>query len=120
MAKDPLPRLRKICLKLPNSTEKLSHGEPTFFVRDKVFAMFSNNHHNDGRIAVWCKAPMGFQEALVGSNPERFFVPPYVGHRGWVGLRLESDRVDWDEVAAIIEESYRMTVTPPKALPAKT
>ena len=68
--------------------------------------MFMENHHNDGRLAIWCNAPEGAQDVLVRARPERFFVPPYVGHRGWVGMRLEGD-VDWGEVAAIVEDAYR-------------
>jgi hypothetical protein len=84
-----LQRLRMICLSLPEATERLSHGEPTFFVRNKVFAMFANNHHGDGRVAVWLPVPMGVQEILVEGDPQTYFKPPYVGVRGWVGIRLE-------------------------------
>src|SRR5947209_7880458 len=107
--RSPIDRLRKLCLALPDATEKLSHGEPTFFAAGRVFAMFANNHHHDGRIAVWCKAPFGFQEILVGSKPDRFFVPPYVGVKGWVGVRVDGNP-DWDEVASVVTESYKMTV----------
>ena len=77
-----LRRVRRICAAMPESTEKLSYGEPTFFVRKKVFAMFANNHHNDGHIAVWLPAPAGLQEMLIHASPEIFFKPPYVGVRG--------------------------------------
>ena len=102
---DPLARLRAICLALPGATERLSHGEPTWFVEDKrVFVMFADHHHDD-RLAFWCAAPDGVQESLVGSDPERFFVPPYVGHRGWLGVRLDVP-VDWDEIERIVGEAW--------------
>jgi predicted DNA-binding protein (MmcQ/YjbR family) len=116
MSDDPLDRLRAICLALPEATEQLTWGEhPTFRVRDKIFAQYHANHHGDGRLALWCKAPPGAQDVLVGSDPERFFVPPYVGHHGWIGARLDV-APDWDHVADLVEESYRMTA--PKRLAA--
>ena len=102
---DPLPRLRALCLSLPEATEKLSHGEPTWFV-GKVFVMFAGRHHDD-RVAFWCAAPPGVQEALVGSDPERFFRPPYVGGRGWLGVYLDVPGVDWEEIAEIVADAYR-------------
>jgi hypothetical protein len=106
MAKDPLETLRRLCLALPETTERLSHGEPTWFVRGKkTFVMYVDHHHDD-RLGFWCAAPDGAQEALVGSDPERFFVPPYVGHRGWLGVRLDLP-VDWDQVADLVEDAYR-------------
>jgi hypothetical protein len=114
---DALDRVRQLCLALPETTERLSHGAPTFFVRDKkTFVTFVDNHHGDGRLAIWCHAPLGVQEMLVEQDPERFFVPPYVGHRGWVGVRLERN-ADWDEVADLIEDAYRMVA--PKQLVAQ-
>jgi hypothetical protein len=110
---DPLPRLRKICLALPEATEKEAWGVPTFRVGGKMFAMYTNNHHGDGIVGTWCKAPPGVQEMLAGANPKRFFRPPYVGHKGWLGVRLDG-KVDWDEVAEILEDGYRMTA--PKRL----
>jgi len=111
---DPLDRLRGICLALPEAIEKAAWGDtPTFRVRDKIFAQYEANHHRDGRMALWCKAPPGMQEMLVGSDGERFFVPPYVGHHGWIGVQLDGE-MDWDEVADLVEESYRMTA--PKRL----
>ena len=106
-----LAAVRRICLDLPEATEKLSHSSPTFFVR-RTFVMFHDDHHGDGRLAIWCAAPDGAQALMVESEPERFFVPPYVGHRGWLGVRLDVD-VDWDEVAAFVEDAYR-TVAPRK------
>lgn len=106
MAKDPLEKLRRLCLALPGTTERLSHGEPTWFIGGKkMFVMYSDHHHDD-RLAFVCAAPDGAQEALVGSDPERFFVPPYVGHRGWLGVRLDVP-VDWDQIADLVEAAYR-------------
>jgi len=108
MKDDPLQRLRRICLALPETSERTSHGEPTFFVRDKkTFVMYADNHHNDGRVGFWCAGPAGFQSMLVEADPQRFFVPPYVGHRGWIGVRLDGE-VDWDEIAVIVEGAYRV------------
>ena len=101
-----LGRIRTICLELPETSERLSHGAPTFFVRGKrAFLMVLTNHHGDGRFALWCAAPEGIQQALVDADPERFFVPPYVGHRGWLGMRLDR-ALDWDELAGIAEDAY--------------
>jgi hypothetical protein len=100
-------RLRAICLRLPEAAEKETWDIPTFRIRDKIFAMA----HDPG--TVWCKAPRGLQAILVGAAPERFFVPAYVGHIGWIGFRLDHD-TDWDEVEALIRRSYRMTA--PKRL----
>lgn len=111
---DPLPRLRAVCLDLPEAVEVETWGDPTFRVRDKIFAMLKSG---DGRPSLWCKAPPGVQEVLVGAAPVRFFVPPYVGHRGWIGIRLDrAGAPDWDEVAALVADSYRMTA--PKRLRA--
>jgi len=106
MKKTHLERVRNCCLALPEVTEKISHGEPTFFVRKKVFAMFSNNHHNDGRIAVLVPAPAGVQEMLIEAEPEKFYRPPYVGVRGWVGIHL--DRIGDDELASHIRQAWLM------------
>jgi hypothetical protein len=101
-----LERLREICLALPETSERLSHGAPSFFVREKkCFLMLLDDHHGDGRFAIWCAAPAGDQELLVGADPERFFVPPYVGHRGWLGVRLDRG-VDWQELAGIVEDAF--------------
>jgi hypothetical protein len=113
MPRDPLPRLRKICLALPEVTERPSHGTPTFFVRGKkTFVTFMDDHHGDGRVAICCAAPAGVQRQLVDEEPERFFVPRYVGHRGWLGARLDR-ALDWDEIAQIVEDAYRC-VAPPR------
>jgi len=101
-------------LGLPEVVERLSHGSPTFFVRGKkTFVMYLDNHHGDGRLALWCAAPPGTQEELVETEPERFFRPPYVGHRGWIGVRLDRD-VDWDEIAGIARAAYLQVA--PKSL----
>jgi hypothetical protein len=114
---DALIRVRRLCLALPETNERPSHGMPTFFIRDrKTFVTYADNHHGDGIRALWCHAPEGAQAALVASDPVRFFVPPYVGHRGWVGVRLDRDP-DWDHVADIIEDAWRMVA--PKRLLAE-
>jgi hypothetical protein len=114
---EDLERLRAICLALPETTERPSHGEPTWFVRDKkTFVMFANQHHDD-RIGFWCAAPDGAQEALIAADPEHFFRPPYVGHRGWVGVYLDVDEVDWDQLEEIVEDAYRQVA--PKTLVAQ-
>lgn len=107
-----LRRVRRICAAMPESTEKLSHGEPTFFVRKKVFAMFANNHHNDGHIAVWIPARPGLQAMLIKASPETFFKPPYVGVRGWVGIEL--DCISDEELASHVREAWRLVA--PKTL----
>ncbi|HEU4866964.1 MAG TPA: MmcQ/YjbR family DNA-binding protein [Actinomycetota bacterium] len=105
-AEDQLERLRSICLAMPEATERLSHGEPTWFVRGKkTFVMYADHHHDD-RLAFWCAAPDGVQAEMVSAEPERFFVPPYVGVRGWLGVRLDIS-TDWDEIAEIVTEAYR-------------
>jgi hypothetical protein len=99
-------RVRRICLSLPETWEKISHGEPTFFVRKKVFAMCSNNHHNDGHIAVTIPAAIGIQAMLIESSPEKFYRPPYVGVRGWVGIEI--DRVTDKELTLHLREAWRL------------
>jgi hypothetical protein len=112
-----LARIREICLAFPETSERLSHGAPTFFVRGKrAFLMVLTDHHGDGRFAVWCAAPEGLQGMLVGADPERFFVPPYVGHRGWLGVRLDRG-LDRDELAGLAEDAYA-AVAPPKLVAA--
>src|SRR6185437_5190408 len=103
---DHVRRIRRICMNLPETTEKLSHGEPTFFVRKKVYAMLSNNHHNDGHIAVWIPAAPGYQAMLIQTWPEKFFKPPYVGVKGWVGIELE--RVSDEELASHLSDAWRL------------
>lgn len=110
-ASDPLPRVRALCMSMPEATERLSHSEPAWFVRDKkLFVMYADRHHDD-RVAFWCAAPDGAQRALVANAPGRFFVPPYVGHRGWLGVYLDV-RQDWKMLAAIIEDAWRCVAPP--------
>ncbi|MFB4282490.1 MULTISPECIES: MmcQ/YjbR family DNA-binding protein [unclassified Nonomuraea] len=114
---DALERLRGLCLALPETTERLSHGEPTWFVRGKkTFVMFADHHHDD-RLAFWCAAPPGVQEEMVAEDPERFFRPPYVGHRGWLGVYLDVPDVDWAEIAEIVTDAYRRIA--PQSLAAR-
>jgi hypothetical protein len=103
-------RLRSLCVALPDVTEKLSHGEPTWFVRGRSFATTADHHHDD-RLAVWLAAPAGRQESLIETDPERFFRPPYVGHRGWIGVYLDVP-VDWDELAALVAEAHGLIAAP--------
>ena len=103
---DHVRRVRRICMKLPETTEKLSHGEPTFFVRKRVYAMLSNNHHNDGHIAVWIPAAPGMQAMLIKSEPSKFYKPPYVGVRGWVGIELEA--VSDEELSIHLLDAWRL------------
>lgn len=108
-----LARVREICLALPQTSERLSHGAPTFFVREKrAFAMVLTDHHGDGRFALWCAAGEGVQALLVAADPERYFRPPYVGHRGWLGMRLDRGLED-DELAGVLEDAY-VEVAPAK------
>jgi hypothetical protein len=104
-------RVRRICLALPETWEKLSHGEPTWFVKKKVFAMFSNNHHNDGHIAVTIPAAIGIQQMLIERSPKKFYRPPYVGGAGWVGIELE--HISDKELALHLREAWRL-IAPPK------
>ncbi len=108
-----LARVRKICLALPEAEEKEAWGAPTFRVKGKLFAMFVNNHHGDGRIALWLNAAPGVQAMLVAADPEKFFVPPYVGKGGWIGVHLNKNNDD--EVRSHVREAYRM-IAPPKLL----
>jgi hypothetical protein len=112
-----LAAVGEICLALPETSERPSHGEPTFFIQGKrSFATVWDSHHADGRFALICAAPAGMQAALVGADPERFYVPPYVGHRGWIGVRLDHG-FDRDEIAGIVEDAYA-EVAPPKLVEA--
>jgi hypothetical protein len=110
-----LERLRAICLALPEATEKEAWGDPTWRVRDRIFAMQKGNYEG-GRPSVWVKAPEGAQEALVAEDPDRFFVPPYVGGKGWIGVHLDTHAVEWDELADLVADSYRLIA--PKRLAA--
>lgn len=114
---EALDAVRAAALRLPEASERLSHGAPTFFVRGKTsYVMFHDDHHGDGRLAIWCAAPPGVQSLMVDEDPVRFFVPAYVGHRGWLGVRLDVD-ADRDELDQIIEDAYR-TVAPKRLVAA--
>lgn len=114
VAQSALDLVRRICASLPETSERISHGAPSFFVREKkLFVTMHDDHHGDGIISIWCAAPPGVQEQMVEAEPDRYYRPPYVGHRGWLGLRLDVDRDD-DEVAGVITESYRLVA--PKSL----
>jgi hypothetical protein len=116
-AQSSLERVRALCLSLPETSERMSHGQPTFFVgAKKTFVMYLDNHHGDGRLALWCAAPDGMQRALVEGEPEHYFRPPYVGHRGWLGVRLDRD-LGWNEIAGAIEDAY-LTVAPKRLVEA--
>jgi hypothetical protein len=121
MATDPVERLRALCLALPEVTERASHGEPSFFVRDrKQFVAVDDYHHGGPHLGFWCAAPPGAQETLISTDPQRYFRPPYVGHRGWVGVRLVMAGLaepDWDEIAEVVRDAYR--VVAPKSLAAR-
>ncbi len=117
MPRDPLPRCRKLALSLAEAHEVQAWGEPTFRVKNKIFAMYAhaNTHHGSGRNAVWCKAAPVNQRLMVDAAPERFFVPPYVGPSGWIGVRLDGD-IDWAELQDLLRDAWRMTA--PKKLVA--
>ena len=100
-----LARVRKICLALPEAYEQIAWGAPTFRVAKKQFAMWVDNHHGDGRRGVWCKAADGLQQSLIESDPEHYFLPPYVAHLGWVGVRLDRG-LDWSVVTALLRDAY--------------
>jgi hypothetical protein len=102
----PLEQVRRICLALPEANERESHGAPTFFIRDKrSFVSYMDNHHDDGRLALWCASSSDVQQMLATSRPEQFFVPPYVGHLGWIGVRLDRD-LSWGEIAGVIKSAH--------------
>jgi hypothetical protein len=105
---EALERLRRICLSWRGATEKLSWGTPTFWAGKRQFAIYVDDHHGDGVLAVWTKAAEGLQSALVKSNPAIFFSPPYVGVRGWVGIRLDR-RPDWKVVEGLLGDAFLMT-----------
>ena len=106
-------RLRAICLALPQTTEKLAWGEPTWRVRGKLFAQLDDHHHGADHLAVWLPAPLGEQEAMVFTDPVRFFRPPYVGQRGWVGVRIDR-RPNWTVVAKLVTQAYGLVASRPR------
>lgn len=105
-------RVRAICMALPEVTEKTSHSAPAFFVKKQFLHLWVNGHHDDQFPHLWCAAPVGAQDELVETEPKRFFRPPYVGGRGWIGVRLDGN-VDWAEIAEICKDAYRV-IAPPK------
>jgi hypothetical protein len=122
---DLIARLRRLCLALPETSERVSHGEPCFFVQaspksSKLFVMLDQHHHGAEHLGFWCAAPPGVQEELIAEDAARFFRPPYVGPRGWLGVRLRAGGLaapDWDEVDEIVREAYRKVA--PKRLSAQ-
>lgn len=124
-ARTPIDRLRVICLRLPETSEKIAWGEPTWRVKGKLFAQLDNHHHGADHLAVWLPAPLGEQESLVFLDSQRFFRPPYVGSRGWVGVCIDG-RPDWKLVTSLVKQAYRevapprlreaVTMTPPRIL----
>lgn len=112
--RSPLAKLRGIIGAWPETEERISHGSPTFWGGKKTFASFHDDHHGDGRVAIWCKVSHDQQDDLVRSDPDVFFVPPYVGPSGWVGIRVDRD-VSWQRIAEILEQGYRM-VAPKRAI----
>jgi hypothetical protein len=118
LGEEHLQRVRRICKSLPDVTEKLSHGEPTFFVEKRVFTMCANNHHNDGHVAVWLPAAPGSQGALIKSSPKIYFRPPYVGVAGWVGIELSE--ISDEDLAAHILEAWQLIATKAKSKARRT
>ncbi len=112
-----LTRVTAICEKLPDAERTLSGDHASFTVRKRTFTYFLNNHHGDGIVAVNCKVLPGDNEALIRSDPSRFYMPAYIGHRGWVGLRLDTPQVDWEEVDELIKGSYQLLSPKRKAKP---
>jgi hypothetical protein len=121
MPQSPLDRARAICLALPDAHEVEAWGAPTFRVKNKIFAMYAdpNDHHGGGRPGLWLKAAPGNQEAMIAAEPERYFKPPYVGPKGWVGVWLDK-RPRWSDVTELVADSYAMTAPKPKRVARKT
>ena len=113
MSPRAVDRLRAICTALPEVTERTSHGEVAFFAgtsaKPRQFVMLDVHHHGAGHVGFWCAAPAGAQEALIAADPQRYYRPPYVGHRGWVGVRIDLSP-DWDEVAEVVLDAWRQVV----------
>ncbi|MGO4544053.1 MmcQ/YjbR family DNA-binding protein [Paenibacillus sp. 2TAB23] len=110
-----LGRVRELCLSFPGTSEKLSHGAPSFFVAEKKsFVQYRHNHHNDGKVALWCAAPPGMQALLIESEPSVYYRPAYVGHLGWIGVRLDRS-IEWEELVGVIQETY-LTRAPKKLI----
>src|SRR5262245_24465906 len=123
MAANPLvlTKLRKLCLALPDAFEKISHGEPSFFTKKRMFATFANadTHHGQGRHGVWIKAAPGRQERAIRTDPARFFVPPYVGPSGWIGVYLDAN-TRWSELADILRDAHQLAGTPAARRPSRS
>jgi hypothetical protein len=114
-----LAKVRALCASLPETTERPSHGSPAFLVNDKhAFAYFLDDHHSDGRLALWCAAPEGAQAMLVDSDPDIYFLPPYVARLGWIGVRLDR-KAQWRDVAAVLEAAHHTRYKPPRVKPAR-
>lgn len=111
-AEAQIDRVRKLALALPGASEKLSHGEPTFFVAKRVFVMFANNHHSDGHTAIWIPVPTGAQADMITDAPQIYFKPPYVGVKGWVGVELP--KIADDALTELIRQAWQLTA--PRAL----
>ena len=103
-----IERVRRIAMDLPGTTEKLSHGEPSFFVRGRMFMTMDNDHHGSGNIAAVCNAPPGAQDALVKADPRYFFVPPYFGKAGWIGVRLDKG-LAWGTIGDLVRQAHEIT-----------
>lgn len=101
-----LAAVSRVCLALPEATRELKGQHASFTIRKRTFAYFLNNHHGDGIVAIACKTAVGENEEMVRRDPERFYLPAYIGVRGWVGLRLDLGEVDWQEVADLVSASY--------------
>ncbi len=113
VSREIIEQLREACLRLPDTTEVLAWGEPTWRVGGKIFAQLDDHHHGAEHVSVWIPAPDGAQQALIESDPERFFRPPYVGHRGWVAIILDTDP-DWNMVGALLEQAHGLVKPPPR------
>lgn len=110
-----LERVRALCLSFPHVSERISHGAPSFFYKEKKgFVQYRHNHHGDGKIALWCAAAPGMQETLIEANPQVYYRPAYVGHLGWVGVRLDRG-AEWEEIAASIGDAYLARASAGKA-----
>ncbi len=110
-----LASLSSLCLALPETARRDSGSHASFLVRQRIFAYFLDDHHGDGIVAVCCKVALGGNADLVGAAPGRYYLPAYIGPRGWVGLRLDRQRIDWTEVAELVAESYRLVAPKPLA-----